>query len=226
MTQPYYQDDAVTIYHGDCREIVPTLGRFDLLLTDPPYGIFKNAGASGLIFGAKTIYCEDKTASEWDKRPDASTLRMVWDACDKHIVWGGNYLADMLGACRGPLVWNKLTGNNSYADGEMAWSDVVGTMRIFTHQWCGAFKDSERGQRAQHPTQKPLALMLWCLDKAGDVQTILDPFAGSGTTGRAAKDLWRKAVLIEREERYCEIAARRMGQQCLAFGGDDAKAGQ
>ena len=219
MTQPYFQDDAVTIYHGDCREIVPTLGRFDLLLTDPPYGIFKHAGASGLMFGAETIYCKDKTASEWDKRPDADTLRMVWDACDKHIVWGGNYLADMLGACRGPLVWNKLTGNNSYADGEMAWSDVVGTMRIFTHQWCGAFKDSERGQRAQHPTQKPLALMLWCLDKAGDVQTILDPFAGSGTTGRAAKDLQRKAVLIEREERYCEIAAQRMAQGVLDFGG-------
>jgi site-specific DNA-methyltransferase (adenine-specific) len=214
---PYYRDDAVVIFNADCKEIVPHIPKAHLLLTDPPYGIFKNAGASGLYFGAKTIYCEDKTASEWDKRPDASTLRMVWDACDKHIVWGGNYLADMLGACRGPLVWNKLTGNNSYADGEMAWSDVVGTMRIFTHQWCGAVKDSERGQRAQHPTQKPLALMLWCLDKAGDVQTILDPFAGSCTTGRAAKDLRRKCVCIEREERYCEIGARRMAQEVLAL---------
>jgi len=213
--KPYYQDDYVTIYHGDCREIVPTLGRFDLLLTDPPYGIFKNAGASGMMFGAKTIYCEDKTATEWDQRPDATTLHLVWEVCEKHIIWGGNYMADLLGACKGPLVWNKLTGNNSHADGEMAWSDVVGTMRIFTHQWCGAFKDSERGQRAQHPTQKPLALMVWCISLAGDVQTILDPFAGSGTTGRAAKDLNRQCVLIEREERYCEIAARRMRQEVL-----------
>jgi len=213
--KPYYQDDAVTIYHGDCREIVPMLGKFDLLLTDPPYGIFKNAKHSGMMFGAKTIYCEDKTAIEWDQRPDADTLRLVLDACDKYIVWGGNYMADLLGACKGPLVWNKLTGNNTYADGEIAWSDVVGTMRIFTHQWCGAFKDSERNQRAQHPTQKPLALMCWCIGLAGDLQTILDPFAGSGTTGRAAKDLGRKCVLIEREERYCEIAAKRMAQEVL-----------
>lgn len=215
VIKPYYQDEAVTIYHGDCREIVPTLGRFDLLLTDPPYGVFTRPKTSGLMFGKPAIYCTDKTASEWDKRPDSETMRMVWNACYKHIVWGGNYLADLLGPCRGPLVWNKLTGHNRYADGEMAWSDVVGTMRIFTHQWCGAFKDSEHGQRAQHPTQKPLALMLWCLGKAGDVQTILDPFAGSGTTGRAAKDLGRKCVLIELEERYCEIAAKRMGQEVL-----------
>ena len=66
-----------------------------------------------------------------------------------------------------------------------------------------------------HPTQKPLALMLWCIGLAGDVQTILDPFAGSGTTGRAAKDLGRKATLIEQEERYCEIAASRMAQEVL-----------
>ncbi len=215
--KPYYQDSAVTIYHGDCREVVPTLGRFDLLLTDPPYGIFKNAGGDGKMFGAVTIYTTDKTASEWDQRPDAATLRLVWDSCEKHIIWGGNYMADILGACKGPLVWNKMTGNNSYADGEMAWSDVVGTMRIFTHQWCGAFKDSERGQRAQHPTQKPIALMAWCLGKVPTAQTVLDPFAGSGTTGRAAKDLGRKAVLIEREEKYCEIAARRMGQEVLCF---------
>lgn len=217
MIEPYYQDNSVTIYNGDCREIVPHLGRFDLLLTDPPYGIFKNGKASGLMFGAKTVYCEDKTASEWDKRPDADTLRMVRDVCNKHIIWGGNYLADMLGACRGPMVWNKLTGNNSYADGEIAWSDLVGTMRIFTHQWCGAFKDSERGQRAQHPTQKPLALMKWCISLAGGAQTILDPFAGSGTTGRAAKDMGKTAVLIEKEERYCEIAAKRMAQEVFEF---------
>mgnify|MGYP003509561623 CR=1 FL=1 len=73
----YYRDDHITIYHGDCREIAPTLGRFDLLLTDPPYGIFKNANSSGMMFGAKTIYCDDKTASEWDKRPDAETLIAV-----------------------------------------------------------------------------------------------------------------------------------------------------
>ncbi len=213
--RPYHEEAAVTIYHGDCRQIVPLLGRFDLLLTDPPYGIFKKTGGDGKMFGKRTIYSDDDTAAQWDARPSPGLLWTIWEACEKHVVWGGNYMADILGACRGPLIWNKMTGNNSYADGEAAWADVSGTMRIFNHQWCGAFKDSERGQRAEHPTQKPVALMAWCIGLAGDVQTILDPFAGSGTTGRAAKDLGKRAVLIEREERYCEIAARRLAQDVL-----------
>ena len=86
---------------------------------------------------------------------------------------------------------------------------------MFHHLWIGYQRDSETGDKVLHPTQKPVALMSWCISLAGDVQTILDPFAGSGTTGRAAKDLGRKAVLIEIEERYCEIAARRMGQEVL-----------
>lgn len=213
--KPYYQDSAVTIYHGDCREIVPQLGKFDLLLTDPPYGIFKKSGGDGKMFGAKTIYSKDASAAEWDKKPDAATIRMMMDCCQKFAIWGGNYMASAIGDCKAPLVWNKLTGNNSYADGEMAFSNIAGTLRIFTHQWCGAFKDSERGEKAVHPTQKPVELMRWCISLAGDAQTILDPFAGSGTTGRAAKDLSRKATLIEREEKYCEIAAKRMSQEVL-----------
>jgi len=193
----------------DCMKLMAGYpdGHFDLAIVDPPYGI----GQDVCHTGTKRL-----KGPMWDKEtPPQEYWNELFRVSRNQIVWGGNYMADMLGACRGPLVWNKLTGNNSYADGEMAWSDVVGTMRIFTHQWCGAFKDSERGQRAQHPTQKPLALMLWCLDKAGDVQTILDPFAGSGTTAVAAKSLGRKCVCVEREERYCEIAARRCAQGYL-----------
>ena len=217
MIKPYYQDDAVTIYHGDCREIVPQLGKFDLLLTDPPYGIFKKSGGDGKMFGSKTIYSSDDTAASWDNKPSKEIIQLIISASNKFVIWGGNYMASSIGDCAAPLVWNKLTGNNSYADGELAFSNVAGTMRIFTHQWCGAFKDSERGEKAIHPTQKPIALMTWCISLAGDVQTILDPFAGSGTTGRAAKDLGRKAALIEREEKYCEIAAKRMAQEVFAL---------
>lgn len=215
LPKPYYDDgNGIVIYHGDCREILPQLEPVDLVLTDPPYGVFKRQD-SGMMFGKETIYSKDQSAALWDKRPDKAVLDMIVAKGKQHIVWGGNYMADALGACKGPLVWNKLTGNNSYADGELAWSNVAGTMRIFTHQWCGAFKDSERGLQAVHPTQKPLALFAWCIGLADNPQTILDPFMGSGTTLRAAKDLGRKAIGIEIEEKYCEIAAKRLSQEVL-----------
>jgi DNA modification methylase len=109
-------------------------------------------------------------------------------------------------------VWDKENTGN-FADGEMAWNNLEIALRIKRHLWNGMIRKG--GENRYHPTQKPLALMKWCINLAGDVQTILDPFAGSGTTGRAAKDLGRKAVLIELEERYCEIAARRMAQEVL-----------
>lgn len=213
---PYYQDDRCTIYHGDNRKLLPWLEVADLVLTDPPYGIFKDSKSDGVMFGKPTIYSKDKTATEWDKKPDIVRLRLTFEAGRRRVIWGGNYLADLLGECKGPLIWNKVTGNNSYADGEMAWSDIVGTMRIFTHQWCGAFKDSERGQRAIHPTQKPIALMQWCIGLAGDkVQTIVDPFMGSGTTLVAAKLEGRKAIGMDISEEYCEMAAQRLSQGVL-----------
>jgi len=215
VSKPYYQDDYCTIYHGDCREVLPTLDKVDLVLTDPPYGIFKNVGGSGVMFGQPTIYSDDDSAAEWDKRPNKATLLLVRDKGVQYVIWGGNYMADALGACKGILIWDKKTGNNSYADGECAWSNVAGTMRILHHQWCGAFKDSERGHRAVHPTQKPIAVMAWCITLADNPDTILDPFMGSGTTLRAAKDLQRKAIGIECEEKYCEIAAKRLAQEVL-----------
>ena len=212
---PYYQKDGITIYHGDCREVLPTLEPVDLVLTDPPYGIFKRTGCDGKMFGKPTIYTYDDSAPRWDKRPSADLLISVRDKAHQYVIWGGNYFADILGVCKGPLIWNKMTGKNSYADGECAWSNIAGTMRIFTHQWCGAFKDSERGLRAVHPTQKPVALMSWCISLAKDPKTILDPFMGSGTTLLAAKNLGRKAIGIELDEKYCEIAATRLAQEVL-----------
>lgn len=198
--KPYYQDDAVTIYHGDCREILPGLGRFDLLLTDPPYGLAEKlvGGTWGKAF--------DGTYKNWDAfAPD---LGFALACADRAIVWGGNYFN--LPVSRKWLVWNKPERGLTMADGELAWCSWDGNLRVFD-----CIRNPE-GQR-QHPTQKPVRLMTWCIREAGEVTTILDPFAGSGTTGRAAKDLGRKATLIEREERYCEIAARRMAQEVLSL---------
>ena len=208
--EPFYQDDAVTIYHGDCREIVPQLGKFDLLLTDPPYGI------GNFVAGGGNSLSKDECVeiNKWDKAPSEETLKMCLESSKLAIVWGGNYLCGALGNCRAPLIWNKGLRGMHFADEEMAWTNFdFGTLRILDLH----LQNSETFKQRQHPTQKPIEVMRWCIARAGNVQTILDPFSGSGTTGRAAKDLGKKCVMIEREEKYCEIAARRMAQEVLSL---------
>ena len=211
--KPYYEDSAVTIYLGDCLEIVPCLGRFDLLLTDPPYGIGYVHGVGGgnsarsTEFSGVSVYGDN---SDFDPSP--------WLSYDRSILWGANHFANKLPSSAGWLVWDKRDGmaGNDQSDCELAWSNWMTTARVHRQAWNGMITTGEqRGKRRVHPTQKPVELMKWCISLAGDTTTILDPFAGSGTTGRAAKDLGRKAVLIEREERYCEIAAKRMAQEVM-----------
>ncbi len=214
ILKPYYQDGAVTIYHGDCREIVPTLGRFDLLLTDPPYGIKRDCGmGGGKSVAGLCPRSPRRYAGGWDSDRAQDAVSIAVGAADICIVWGGNYYTDTLAMMPKWLVWDKEQTMPSYSDAELAWTTIPGVaVKMLRYSGNGLLAvEKDR----VHPTQKPLALMRWCISLAGDVQTILDPFAGSGTTGRAAKDLGRKAVLIEREEKYCEIAARRMAQEVL-----------
>ena len=214
--KPYYEDDSVFLIHGDCREIVPLLGRFDLLLTDPPYGIGKDKGAApGGTDGSGRYKRNPKQyEGEWDsERPSPVLFADLILSSRDAIIWGGNYFADILPRGGRWLFWDKKNNMPSFSDGEMAWTNIAGvSVKKFTHY--NQCVDDAR----EHPTQKPLQLMRWCLGFADDAVTILDPFAGSGTTGRACKDLNRKCTMIEREERYCEIAARRMGQEVLNLG--------
>lgn len=208
MTRKETLAEGVELHLGDCRDVLPTLGEVDAVVTDPPYGIFKKTGGDGRMFGKATIYSVDDSAPDWDKRPSAEMLSQI-AAVKEFIIWGGNYFADIIGASPGLLVWDKQTGNNSYADGEIAFTNVTGTMRIIHHQWCGAFKDSERGERAVHPTQKPIEVMRWAIGFVKS-ETILDPFMGSGTTGVAAVKLGRQFIGIEINETYFDIACRRI----------------
>ena len=216
--KPYYDDGrGIVIYHGDCREIVPSLGKFDLLLTDPPYGIGEG-NQKRILSRANAAAARDYGHSEWDSEPpDRELLKVVLNCSKWKILWGGNYFEGLSGQ-RGWLVWDKDNGGNDFADCELAWTNLESAVRKFTWRWAGMLQQNMADKDTRfHPTQKPVALMAWCIERAGEVQNILDPFAGSGTTGRAAKDLGRKCTMIEREEKYCEIAARRMEQEVFAL---------
>jgi len=215
LPTPYYDDGkGIVIYHGDCRDILPHLPKVDLLLTDPPYGIKMSEEFGGFGGFGKPI-ARRQYPDSWDEfRPDDSTFILLLSKSDRAIIWGGNFFADLLPRSTHWLVWDKLNTMPTFGDCELAWTNVVRkSVRKKTVEWNGLLgKERERA----HPTQKPLALMAWCIENYSvEGDTILDPFMGSGTTLRAAKDLGRQCIGIEIEEKYCEIAARRLGQEVL-----------
>ena len=204
---PYYEHAGITIYHGDCREILPTLGKVDLVLTDPPYGIAdKWKGGRGSGWSNTASVAPERNA--WDGNPPTQELLMECiDKARVSVIWGGNYFG--LEPSRCWLVWSKPERGFTLAEAELAWTNADNIVRV----WDGNRRDTN----SKHPTQKPLDLMKWCLchSWSKSAETILDPFAGSGTTLVAAKELGRRAIGIEIEEKYCEIAAKRLFQEVL-----------
>ncbi len=208
---PYYQDDSVTIYHGDCREILPSV-EADLVVTDPPYGIrYSPSQNSKKAWGDKTFVGDVVVAG--DDEPFDPTPLLRFPAL---VLFGANHYADKLPASPSWIVWDKRDGmtSNDFADCELVWTNLPGVARLFRHQWSGALRASERGEPRLHPTQKPVVVMRWILTRCPE-GIVLDPFMGSGSTLRAAKDIGRKSIGIEIEERYCEIAVKRLAQEVL-----------
>lgn len=204
--KPYYEHAGITIYHCDCSEIFDELPMFDLLLTDPPYGIKADRDRNSQANGWR-----DYGATGWDNSPASiEIITACTSKAKESIIWGGNYFA--LPPSMGFLIWDKGQRDFSLADCEYAWRSKQCAARIFEYARAKAMQDVK-----QHPTQKPLELMRWCLLMAGDVKTVLDPFMGSGTTLRACKDAGISCVGIEREERYVEIACRRLEQEVFSF---------
>lgn len=190
------------LWLGDCMDVLPLLPRVDAVITDPPYGINKDGqkrttGGHGGRKGYEFL--------GWDgERPGRSVFEALLESADVLVIWGGNYFADLLPPTMRWLVWDKGQRINQ-SDGELAWTSMQSALRICTMNRVELMTDG-----AQHPTQKPVRLMKWCIDQAGKPQTILDPFAGSGTTGVAAVQMGRKFIGIEREPKYFEIACRRI----------------
>jgi len=213
LPEPYYDDgNGIVIYHGDCREILPLLPKVDLVLTDPPYGIKRDGMKhSTSSHGGRKPYA----FGGWDdSAPDAKVIRLLFELGSNLILWGANYYPGALPPKMGWLVWDKgqrICGS----DGELAFTTFETALRVITLNRVELMIDG-----AVHPTQKPVKLMTRCIEHAhrhSHVQTILDPFMGSGTTLRAAKDLGRRCIGIEINEEYCSIAEERLRQEVFAL---------
>lgn len=202
-----------TLYLGDCMDILPTLDKVDAVITDPPYGIgidramaASSGGQSGGMLAKKGVY----VASGWDDAPMSLELaNLIMQKGDDIIFWGGNYYGLPASQCW--LVWDKKV-NGNFADCELAWTNMKKPVRKFEWMWNGMLRQGGE-KRNGHPTQKPLALMAWCIEQClSPANTILDPFMGSGTTGVATIQMGRKFIGIEREPKYFDIACKRIEQ--------------
>lgn len=204
--RPYYDRDGITIYNADCRQVLPFLGRFDLVLTDPPYGI----GADKENAHSSIRDNPDWADERWDALVPDYVLHGLRDVADRQVIWGGNYYQMPPSQCW--LIWEKPEAGTGFsmADAELAWTNWPSAVRV---------KRCPRNDGTRvHPTQKPLALMKWCLGLAADAKTVVDPFMGSGTTLVAAKLLGLRAVGIEINAEYCAKAVNRLRQNVMDFG--------
>jgi DNA modification methylase len=203
MTAPWKRRVVIgdcTLYEGDCMAVMPTLGKVAAILTDPPYGIgaAKSGAQSSIRDSAKWV------KKDWDdERPSREVFEAINAISWQSIIWGGNYFADMLPRSMGWLSWRKPEAETGFslADIELAWT----SLKIASRQ-----KTLPRRDGHQHPTQKPVALMRWCLGFLPNAETILDPFMGSGTTGVACVKEGRKFIGIELDPDYFDIACKRI----------------
>ena len=197
MSDPVRIGNA-TLYLGDCRDLFPALALMDALVTDPPYGIGMDGGKVG-----KSEYAQ----MDWDGATNPEAIQQAQAITHYHIIFGGNYYP--LPPSGHWLVWDKQNDPTTFADFEMAWTNLGKASRMIRHLWSGPYQKVR--ETRFHPTQKPLAVMEWAIQQLpDDCMTVFDPFAGSGTTGVACAHLGRQFIGIEKVPAYFEIMRRRI----------------
>lgn len=194
-----------TLYLADCMDIMPYIGMVDAVVTDPPYGIGRSGQQTTNTINKKhkRKHYEDK---KWDENiPSEVVFDTILSVSDESIIWGGNYFSSFLPNRMRWLYWDKGQNGLTMSDGELAWTSQNKALRAITINRAAINIDG-----AQHPTQKPIQLMQWCLSFLPDADVILDPFMGSGTTGVACVKEGRKFIGIELDEDYFNIACKRI----------------
>lgn len=206
--------DGVVCYLGDCRTVLPTLGKVDAVVTDPPYGIAFSKGESG-----KRVTGSRLCASRWTDPIIGDGVpfdpAVILDYAEV-ITWGADHYRKRLPETGRFLAWDKKAGwafEDTFSDVEFAWHSEGGASKVISYLWKGVRQDGEKGFPKYHIMQKPIAVMEWCINALrGPGQIILDPFMGSGTTGVAAVKLGRQFIGIEIEPQYFDIACRRISE--------------
>lgn len=188
--------EGVEVWLGDCRELLPLLGTFDAVVTDPPYGI-------GITKSNRLAVSRGLGGKSWDDAPiTAETITLLRDAAPVQIIWGGNYFD--LPPTRAPIVWDKNNAGRDFADFEMAWTNLDMVARRFV------FRPMNMDGGKEHPTQKPIEVMNWCLGFLQPRQRVIDPFMGSGTTGIACVKRGHTFTGVEIDQGYFDLACRRI----------------
>ena len=206
----------ITLLRGDCLEIIPELINegvvVDTVITDPPYGI--DIGGNKSIGGNGNLYkATEYGKHDWDK---VLPKKEFYDflKSKKYIVFGANHMCAELGNHKGVLIWDKKCQNgwnDTFSDAEIAFTNLINNTKVFRHLWVGALrKKSFDEDKRQHPTQKPIKVMEWCLDFACENDLVFDPFMGSGTTAVACQNTGRKCIGIELDKNYFNIAVKRV----------------
>lgn len=195
---------------NDIKYILKNCPKIDCVLTDPPYGIsYKSPTGNGL-----TQRGDYKIIQGDEQEFDPSIL---FNYSKNVITWGANHYANKLDNSPGWLIWDKRDGEaiNNNSDCEMAWSNMIGSARLWHHKWNGMIKDSERGEKRIHPTQKPIKLYEWCIEITKAGQVIIDPFAGSGIIIPSCHNTERSAIAVEKDYTYAAAILNRM--MCLGY---------